>query len=103
MELKIDNNEYGRKGKSLTNFHRTLPDTQSSLALETIKDPYNFDFLGLEDDAQERAIESALTHRISEFLLELGKGFAFVGRQYKLAISGSSISQARRQSHGFSL
>jgi predicted nuclease of restriction endonuclease-like (RecB) superfamily len=87
LELKIEKGEYVRTGKSLTNFHRTLPPTQSSLAHETIKDPYNFDFLGLEDDAQERAIENALTSRIADFLLELGKGFAFVGRQYKMLVS----------------
>ena len=87
LELKIEKAEYSREGKSLTNFHRTLPAEQSSLAQETLKDPYNFDFLGLEDDAQERAIEHALTARIADFLLELGKGFAFVGRQYKLQVS----------------
>ncbi len=87
LELKIDKSEFSRMGNSLNNFQRTLPVSQSSLARETIKDPYNFDFLGLEDDAQERAIENALTDRITEFLLELGKGFAFVGRQYKLLVS----------------
>jgi predicted nuclease of restriction endonuclease-like (RecB) superfamily len=60
---------------------------QSGLARETLKDPYNFDFLGLEDEAQERAIEAALTDKITDFLLELVKGFAFVGRQVKLLIS----------------
>ena len=87
LELKIEKDEYSREGKSLTNFHHTLPAEQSSLAQETLKDPYKFDFLGLEDDAQERAIETALTARIADFLLELGKGFAFIGRQYKLQIS----------------
>jgi predicted nuclease of restriction endonuclease-like (RecB) superfamily len=87
LELKIDKDEYHRTGKSLTNFQQTLPSIHSGLALETIKDPYIFDFLGLEDDAQERAIETALTGKITEFLLELGKGFAFVGRQYKLIVS----------------
>ena len=57
LELKIEKAEYSRQGKSLTNFHRTLPTEQSSLAQETLKDPYSFDFLGLEDDAQERVIE----------------------------------------------
>ncbi|WP_262512548.1 DUF1016 domain-containing protein [Chitinophaga silvisoli] len=52
-----------------------------------MKDPYHFDFLGLEDDAQEREIEQALTQKITDFMLELGKGFAFVGRQYKLEIN----------------
>jgi predicted nuclease of restriction endonuclease-like (RecB) superfamily len=87
LELKIEKAEYTRMGKSLTNFYRTLPEAQSNLAHETMKDPYNFDFLGLENDAQERTIENALTSRITDFLLELGKGFAFVGRQYKLLVS----------------
>lgn len=87
LELKIDKNEHHRIGKSLTNFSQTLPEAHSELARETLKDPYNFDFLGLEDDAQERAIESALTYKITDFLLELGKGFAFVGRQVKLVVS----------------
>jgi len=52
-----------------------------------LKDPYNFDFLGLENDALERAIEDELTKHITQFLLELGKGFAFIGRQYKVEIS----------------
>jgi predicted nuclease of restriction endonuclease-like (RecB) superfamily len=89
LELKIEKDEYRRAGKSLTNFGQTLPALQSGLAQETLKDPYNFDFLGLGDEAQEREIETALTGRITDFLLELGKGFAFVGRQYKLAISGT--------------
>lgn len=87
LEMKIEKDEYQRMGKSLTNFQKTLPISQSDLAQETIKDPYNFDFLGLEDDAQERAIETALTEKITDFLLELGKGFAFIGRQYKLLVS----------------
>lgn len=87
LELKIEKDEYKRAGKSLTNFSKTLPTPQSGIARETLKDPYNFDFLGLEDEAQERAIESALTGKIADFLLELGKGFAFVGRQVKLVVS----------------
>lgn len=87
LELKIDKDEYKRVGKSLTNFSKTLPAPQSGIARETLKDPYNFDFLGLEDEAQERVIESALTSKIADFLLELGKGFAFVGRQVKLVVS----------------
>lgn len=59
------------------------------MAVESIKDPYHFDFLGLEDNAQEREIEQALTRRIMDFMLELGKGFAFVGRQYKMEINES--------------
>ncbi|MCX5829167.1 MAG: PDDEXK nuclease domain-containing protein [Deltaproteobacteria bacterium] len=87
LELKIEKREYKRVARALTNFPHTLPAVQSGLARETLKDPYNFDFLGLEDEAQERAIEAALTYKITDFLLELGKGFAFVGRQVKLLIS----------------
>jgi len=87
LELKIEKRDYQRVGRALTNFSQTLPAVQSGLARETLKDPYNFDFLGLEDEAQERAIETALTDKITDFLLELGKGFAFVGRQVKLLVS----------------
>lgn len=87
LESQILKNLYGRKGKSITNFGTTLPAKQSKLAVEILKDPYNFDFLGLGDDAQERQVELELMHRITEFMLELGKGFAFVGRQYKLLVS----------------
>lgn len=87
LEMQIESRYYRRKGKAITNFEKTLPVPQSDLANETIKDPYNFDFLGLEDDAQEREIERELTHRITDFLLELGKGFAFIGRQYKVEVS----------------
>lgn len=86
---QIENRLFERKGSALTNFTRTLPEPQSDLAKQTIKDPYHFDFLGLEEDAQEREIEHELTHRITDFLLELGKGFAFVGRQFKIEIGES--------------
>ncbi len=89
MEVQIEKGYYARKGTSITNFSKTLPVPQSELAREIIKDPYNFDFLGLEDDAQEREIERELTRRITDFLLELGKGFAFIGRQYKIEVSES--------------
>ena len=64
-----------------------MPSAQSDLAKETIKDPYDFDFLGLEDDALEKEIETELTKHITEFLIELGKGFAYVGRQYHIKVS----------------
>lgn len=82
LELKIEKDEFHRAGRSVNNFPQTLP----WLAVETLKDPYNFDFLGLEDEAQERAVELALTDRITQFLLELGKGFAYIGRQVKLLV-----------------
>jgi len=65
----------------------TLPRIQSKNAQHALKDPYNFDFLGLEEDALERELENEITKNITDFLLELGKGFAFVGRQYKIEIS----------------
>ncbi|QQR98169.1 MAG: DUF1016 family protein [Sphingobacteriales bacterium] len=87
LEISIKNKYYQAKGKSITNFQNTLPQLQSQLATETLKNPYNFDFLGLEDDALEREIENAMLQHITQFLLELGKGFAFVGRQYSLTVS----------------
>lgn len=89
LELAIKNKYFEIKGKSITNFEQTLPQLQSELAKETLKNPYNFDFLGLEQDAQEREIENAMIEHISQFLIELGKGFAFVGRQYQLVVSNS--------------
>lgn len=89
LESQIESDYYNRKGKAITNFTKTLPSAQSDLAKETVKDPYNFGFLGLEEDAQEREIELELARKITEFLLELGKGFAYVGRQYKLEVSGN--------------
>ncbi len=87
LEIQIKNNYYKTKAKAITNFANTLPAHQSQLAIETLKDPYNFDFLGLEDDAQEREIESAMIQNITRFLMELGKGFAFVGRQFPVQVS----------------
>ena len=87
LKIQIESRLFERKGKALTNFERTLPKPHSDLAKETLKDPYIFNFLELEEDVQEREIEKELTIRITDFILELGKGFAFVGRQYKIEIS----------------
>ena len=87
LQMQIQNKHCDRKGKALNNFSRTLPAPQSDLARQAVKDPYLFDFLELGDNAQEREIEHNLTAQITSFLLELGKGFAFVGRQYRLEIS----------------
>ena len=87
LEVQIKSNYYSRIGKSANNFEVVLTETQSKLANETLKDPYNFDFLGLQEDALEKVVEDELTKHITKFLLELGKGFAFVGRQYKIEIS----------------
>ncbi|MDA3882281.1 MAG: DUF1016 domain-containing protein [Bacteroidales bacterium] len=77
---------YSRQGMAVTNFDLTLPQVQSDLAIETIKDPYKFDFLNLEENIQEVELEKKLTENITHFLLEMGRGFAFVGRQYPLKI-----------------
>lgn len=87
LEIMIEKNHYKRIGSADNNFSQTLPVEQSKLASETLKDPYNFDFLGLYNDALEIAIENELVKNITKFLLELGKGFAFLGRQYKIEVS----------------
>jgi predicted nuclease of restriction endonuclease-like (RecB) superfamily len=84
----IETELHKREGKAVTNFQRTLPPRQSDLAEQTLKDPYNFDFLMLQSDAHERDLEQGLLDHIQKFLLELGVGFAFVGRQYHMEISG---------------
>lgn len=90
---QIDTKLYDRQAKKLktTNFPKTLPPTQSDLALEIIKDPYNFDFLTLADDAREKELEKGLLLHLREFLIELGKGFSFVGSQYHLEIGNEDF------------
>lgn len=77
---------YGAEGKAVTNFMTCLPNPQSDLAQQTLKDPYNFDFLTMREGYLERELEDALTENITKFLLELGNGFAYVGRQIRLEI-----------------
>lgn len=89
LEVKIKSNYFNATSNAITNFSDTLPNAQSELAKETIRNPYNFDFLGLESDALEREIESGLVKHITRFLIELGKGFSFVGNQYPIRISES--------------
>jgi len=86
LELQIQSDLYGRQGKAVTNFAATLPPPQSDLARQTLKDPYLFDFLTLGDEAHERDLEGALVGHIEKFLLELGAGFAFVGRRVHLVV-----------------
>ncbi len=86
MNIHIETRLLERYGKAVTNFDALLPKPQSDLARESLKDPYRFDFLGLTDEAQERDIEHALVRHVTEFLLELGAGFAFVGRQVLLEV-----------------
>jgi len=80
-----------REGAAVTNFKQRLPDPQAQLAQEILKDPYHFDFLGLGDEAHERDIENALVRHITRFLLELGAGFAFVGRQQRIEVAGDEF------------
>ena len=82
----MDTDLYEREGKALTNFTRTLPDETSDLAQELTKDPYNFAFTGIAQPYNERILKDALLDNISQFLLELGTGFAYVGKEYRLQI-----------------
>ncbi|HVI88135.1 MAG TPA: PDDEXK nuclease domain-containing protein [Dongiaceae bacterium] len=91
LVMQIETRLHERKGGAVTNFADRLPPAQSDLARETLKDPYIFDFLGLTEAAQEREIERALTQHITRFLLELGAGFAFVARQYRLEVGGDEF------------
>lgn len=88
---QIENKLIEREGKAITNFPQTLPDPLSELATQTLKDPYIFDFLNLGQQAKERDLEQALTEQISQFLLELGSGFAFVGKQVHLEVGGDDF------------
>jgi len=91
LVMQIESRLLERSGTAVTNFEASLPKPQSDLARESLKDPYRFDFLGLTDKAQEREIESALIKHVTEFLLELGAGFAFVGRQVLLNVGGDEF------------
>jgi len=91
LALHIEQRTLEREGKALTNFEQHLPKPQSDLARESLKDPYRFDFLSMAADANEREIESALVQHMTRFLLELGAGFAFVGRQVHLEVGGEDF------------
>lgn len=87
IELKL----HERQGRAITNFKEKLSPTTSDLANQTLKDPYIFDFLSIGAEAHEREVEKALVHHIEKFLLELGAGFAFVGRQYHLEVGNQDF------------
>ncbi len=91
LVMQIETRLFERSGTAITNFEDRLPKPQSDLARESLKDPYRFDFLGLTEEAQEREIENALVRHVTEFLLELGAGFAFVGRQVMLDVGGDEF------------
>jgi predicted nuclease of restriction endonuclease-like (RecB) superfamily len=91
LVMQIETRLLERSGNAVSNFDNHLPQPQSDLARESLKDPYRFDFLGLTLDAQEREIENALVQHVTDFLLELGAGFAFVGRQVLLDVGGDEF------------
>lgn len=91
LVMHIESQLKSRSGTAVNNFAANLPAAQSDLARESLKDPYRFDFLGLAEEAQEREIESALVRHVTQFLLELGAGFAFVGRQFHLDVGGDDF------------
>ena len=91
LALQIDSGLHQRQGKAVTNFKATLPPAQSDLAQGITKDPYLFDFLTLSEDANERAVETGLMAHVEKFLLELGAGFALVGRQVHMEVGGQDF------------
>ena len=90
LETWIKSDLYHREGKAITNFNQTLPAPQSDLAQQALKDPYIFDFLTLHQDHLEKDLEEGLVDHIQNFLLELGQGFSFVGRQYPIVVDGDT-------------
>jgi len=89
LALQLKSRLHDRAGKAVNNFSSTLPAPQSDLAQQTLKDPYTFDFMTMTAPYNERDVERQLTQHITQFLLELGKGFAFIGRQYHLEIAAN--------------
>jgi predicted nuclease of restriction endonuclease-like (RecB) superfamily len=91
LQTMIKTNAYEREGKAITNFKSHLPNPQSDLANQTLKDPYIFDFLTIEEPFHERELEVSLIRHLEKFLLELGHGFAFVGRQYHIEVGNNDF------------
>jgi len=89
LAQQIKSNLYDRSGQTVSNFEQTLPAARSALARQTLKDPYVFDFFSLTVPYNERDIERQLVKHMTKFLLELGKGFAFVGQQYMIEVDGT--------------
>lgn len=89
LAMQLKSNLFARAGKVVSNFSRTLPLPQSDLAQQTLKDPYTFDFMAMTLPYNEMDVERQLTEHMTQFLLELGKGFAFIGRQYHLEVAGN--------------
>ena len=91
LSLQIQSRAHERQGKAVTNFRRTLPPSQSDLAEQLLKDPYVFDFLTLEKPFHERELETGLLRHLQDFLVELGSGFAFVGRQIHMEVGDNDF------------
>ncbi len=91
LSVMIKSNAHQRQGQAITNFERLLPAPQSDLVQQTLKDPYIFDFLTLQEPFHERELETSLLHQLERFLLELGQGFAFVGRQVHLDLGSDDF------------
>jgi len=91
LKIQIESRAHERTGKAVNNFALTLPPADSDMAAQVFKDPYLFDFLGTADPRREREVEQALTERIQRFLLDLGSGFAFVGRQVHLEFASQDF------------
>jgi predicted nuclease of restriction endonuclease-like (RecB) superfamily len=91
LSFQIQSRVHERQGKAITNFQRTLPPPQSDLAAQLLKDPYLFDFLTLEKPFDERELETGLLRHLQDFLVELGTGFAYVGRQVHLDVGDEAI------------
>ncbi|MCC9600378.1 PDDEXK nuclease domain-containing protein [Stieleria sp. JC731] len=89
---QIESGLHLREGQAIHNFEATLPKPESDLAKQLLRDPYNFDFLALTERHNERELEDGLIEHLTKFLLELGAGFAFVGRQYKIDVDGDEYS-----------
>ena len=87
----ISGNLYQSQGKAVTNFSKTLPDYDSELVKQTFKDPYIFDFINITENFKERELENALIDNIQKFLIELGNGFAFVGKQVEMKVGNQSF------------
>lgn len=91
LEHQIESKLYSRQGKAITNFEAKLPAINSDLAKQTLKDPYNFDFLMLREEYDERDLENALVNQITQFLLELGTGFSYIGKQVHIQVGESDF------------
>lgn len=87
----LDTDLYERQGKAVTNFKATLPDVQGDLAQQLLKDPYFFDFVQLTDRYNEKELKDALVHNVEKFLLEMGNGFAYMGREYRIEVGGTEL------------